>query len=106
LTSRTCPGGRQDVDVALGTQQVGLHRRAALVGQAAAGDVEYAAQDRVGAGGVLRTDLDTPTRRQHSATVANRSAAPAGSVSIARWDRSSDSHTSAGGMGSAAARAR
>jgi len=59
------PGGRQDVDVALGTQQGGLHRCADPVCQAAAGDVEYAAQDRVGAGGVLRADLDTPTRRQH-----------------------------------------
>ncbi len=58
------PGGDQGVDVALGPHQVGLHRCPEPVGQAATGDLEHAAQNRVGAGRVLRTHLDTSTGRQ------------------------------------------
>ena len=55
------PGGGQGVDVVLGTEQVGLHGCAEPVGHSSSGDVEHAAQDRVGADGALRTDLNTST---------------------------------------------
>ena len=57
-------GVDQRVGVGGRAQQVRLHRRAEPIGQATCRHLEHAGQDRVGAGGVLRTDLDAAARGQ------------------------------------------
>jgi hypothetical protein len=57
-------GLSQRVRVGMRAQQVRLHRGAEPVGQATCCDVQHAGHDRVAAGGVFGTNLDTPARGQ------------------------------------------
>ena len=99
-------GAGQRIGVVRRAHQVRLHGGAKPIGQAVRGDGEDARLHVVGDGSLFGADLHAPANRQVARDGREASGRGLGPGPSAKCERSTDSHTSAGGGGKAATSSR